>query len=519
MSRLGWRLGAAVLLIAAVFLGPFVYLLLAVGGDPPAVLDALTSRRLLRPLANSLALATATAGATAVIGTGLAVLIARTDLPWRQGWRLLLPLPLVIPSFVGATALLAATGPGALLPWLPALEGFAGSFAVLTLLCYPYVLLPVLARLSATPAALEEASRLLGRGRVRTAATVLLPQLRTAVLAGALLVFLYVLSDFGAVALLRYDTITRVMYGSRLLDRELSLTLGLVLGVLALLVAYAMRRSVRSAPPPMRGSPPHRYRLGRLRVPALLLVATPVMLGLVAPVLVFAVWVGRGSTVVGVGYSGLGDDLTFLLEPLAGSVLAAVTAAAATVLVILPVAFASVRRTGRLPGVAAAVVSSVFALPGLVVALALASWAVRAPAGLSVLYQSFALLVLGYLLHFGAQALGSAQAALAAVPNRLDEAAALLGAGPSRRFRDIDLPLVLPGLLAGGGLVLLSVLKELPATLLLAPTGYRTLATTIWNAAQDGFYAEVGIASLVLIALSALLTWPLLLRRAAGVAS
>ncbi|NNL48805.1 MAG: hypothetical protein HKO76_10630 [Acidimicrobiia bacterium] len=82
-----------------------------------------------------------------------------------------------------------------------------------------------------------------------------------------------------------------------------------------------------------------------------------------------------------------------------------------------------------------------------------------------------------------------------------------------RRFLTVDLPLIRPGLVAGGGLVLLSTLKELPATLLLAPIGFQTLATKIWGAAEDGFFAEVGITALVLIALSATLTWMVVLRR------
>ena len=147
------------------------------------------------------------------------------------------------------------------------------------------------------------------------------------------------------------------------------------------------------------------------------------------------------------------------------------------------------------------------------VAIALAFWAIRAPGPLASLYQTLPLLVLGYVLHFGAQALGPAQSAIAAVPPRFDEAARMLGASGRRRLLTVDLPLMAPGVLAGAGLVLLSTLKELPATLILAPIGYQTLTTRIWNAAEDGFYAEVGVTSLVLLALSAALTWPLLIRR------
>ena len=166
----------------------------------------------------------------------------------------------------------------------------------------------------------------------------------------------------------------------------------------------------------------------------------------------------------------------------------------------------------RLTDGAAAIVTSVFALPGLVVALAVVFWAIQAPGPLASLYQSFPLLVLAYILHFGAQTLRSSQAAIDAVPRRYDDAARTLGVGARRRFLTIELPLLMPGVIAGGGLVMLSTLKELPATLLLAPTGFETLATQIWGAASDGFYAEVGITSLVLLAVSGLLTWLFVLR-------
>jgi iron(III) transport system permease protein len=116
------------------------------------------------------------------------------------------------------------------------------------------------------------------------------------------------------------------------------------------------------------------------------------------------------------------------------------------------------------------------------------------------------------VVHFGAQSLRSTQASLDAVGTRFDEVAQTLQADQKRRLRTIDVPLMMPGVLAGGGLVMLSVMKELPATLLLAPLGFETLSTRIWNAAEDGFLAEVGVTSLLLILVSAVLTWTFVLR-------
>ena len=99
------------------------------------------------------------------------------------------------------------------------------------------------------------------------------------------------------------------------------------------------------------------------------------------------------------------------------------------------------------------------------------------------------------------------------MPRRLDDAARTLGRGRLSRLATIDLPLMAPGLAAGAGLVLLSAMKELPITLLLAPAGYPTLATRVWSAAEDAFWADASLAALVLVALSGVLTWLLVVRR------
>ena len=508
----------AVAVLGLLFLFPAGYLAWGSLGLGVGLWETLASARTLRPLGNSLLIAVSAATSCMLLGTALAWMVARTDLAGRKFWRVVLPLPLAIPSFVGATALLSAFGRGGLVPFVPRIEGFWGALIVLTLLSYPYVYLPVLARLSTTAPTLEEVSRLLGSRPGRIMIRVVLPNIRDTVAAGTMLVFLYGLSDFGAVALMRYDTITRAIFSSRLFDRATSLTLGLILAALALIVAWAER----AATPDRRlgrgiGTQQVRYPLGRAAAPGAALAAGVFGLALVAPLAVFLLWVLRGSTTVGIGYSGIGDGLAFLLRPSLNSAAVSVVAGVVAVVVTLPVAYAAARHRNGIAGAAAASVTSVFALPGLVVALAVVFWAIRAPGPLAALYQTFPLLVLAYVLHFGAQSMRASRAAIADVPKRYEDAARTLGVTGRRRLLSIDLPLVMPGLITGGGLVLLSTLKELPATLLLAPTGFETLATRIWNAAEDGFFAEVGITSLVLVLLSGVLTWLLVLRREARV--
>jgi iron(III) transport system permease protein len=516
-------LAAVSALVACLFATPLAYLAVR-GLTEGGTLAAWTSGATVVPLARTLLLGVSVATASAVLGTALAWLVARTDLPGRRAARLLLPLPLVMPSFIAAFALVAAFAPGGLLAGLlepvgvarlPAFEGFWGALYVLTLFTYPYVYLPVAARLGQLPASLEESARLLGRGPAAVFRTVVAPQAAGAVWAGTLLVFLYTISDFGAVQLLRYQTLTSSIYASRVFDRPGALAQSLLLGLLAVTVVAAERSATRGAGPDRlaAGARSLRVPLGRWRAAAVGLVAGVVGLALVAPVGVLAFWAVRGLAAGSTRAGALVTDAGELALPAAHTAAMAVLAALVAVAAVLPVAYLTVRHASRLAGAANAVIVGGFALPGLVVALALAFWTLQAPWPLAALYQTEALLVFAYVVHFGSQALRASQVAVAGVPSRLDDAARTLGAGRLRRLRTVDLPLATPGLLAGAGLVLLSTMKELPATLLLAPPGFETLATRIWNATEDAYLADASLAALFLLALSGVLTWFLVVRR------
>jgi iron(III) transport system permease protein len=515
-GRVPVGLCAASLIVAAVFATPLAYLVWRNLTDGTNALDIYLSRRTLDPLRNTLVLAVAVAATSAVVGTALAWLTTRTDVPLRRVWAALAPLPLVFPSFVGAFALVYSTAPGGLADELLAdvglgspgrIEGFWGAWLVLTLFTYPYVLLPVAARLGALPSSLEESARLLGRRPWTVFRTVVVPQISSAIGAGALLVFLYTVSDFGAVQILRYDTLTRSIYANRLLDRTSSLALSLLLAVVALAVTVAERELARRRPAPdapvQRSHAGLRVALGRWRWVAFAGVVLFMAVALVGPLASLAAWAVRGER--GIGVSS-GD----LWQPMVNTAVAGVVTAVVAVVVVLPIAYLVVRHRSRVGDAASALVVAGFALPGLVIALALTRITVSYPA----LYQSFTILVLAYVVHFGAQSMRTSQVAVTQVPHRLDDAARILGAGRARRFFTIDVPLMLPVLAAGAGLVLLSTMKELPVTLLLAPLEFETLATRIWGAIEDGFLAEAGATSLLLVAVSGVLTWFLVIRRA-----
>lgn len=518
-SRAPLPLQIVAVAIAAGFALPLVWLVVR-NAQLSGLLEALTVPGGARPLVNSVALASAVAAATAALGTTAAWLTVRTDVWGARVWRLLLPLPLVIPSFIGAFTLLTAFAPGGLVNQvlgsgitLPRFGGFWAAFAVLTLLTYPYVLLPVSARLRDLPASLEESARLLSRGGWSTFRTVVLPQTRGAVLAGALLVFLYTISDFGAVQILRYDTLTRVIYATRL-DQATSAALSLQLALLAVVVVMSertlLRRRAGAGGGGRRGL---QLNLGRWRWPATAAVAGLVVGALVAPVAVLVYWAARGLAAGSMRATAVTSDPGALVGPLLNTALAGLVAAGVAIVLVLPLAYLTARHRGLAAAGSNALVVAGFALPGLVVALALASFTLRGPLFVAPLYQTLPILILAYTVHFGAQALRAAQVAVAAVPPRIGDAARMLGAGSMRRVLAVEIPMMLPGLAAGAGLVLLSVMKELPATLLLAPPGFTTLATRIWNATEDAFWADASLASLVLIGLSGVLTWALVIRR------
>ena len=523
-----WPLRGVTLVVGLLFLAPFGFLVVRNLGAGAEFWSSFTGSETVGPLARSLTLAVSVTAAASVLGTSSAWLVTRTDVPVRRAWQLLLALPLVIPSFIGAFALLAAFAKGGLVEQvvsplgvteLPTFDGFVGAFLVLTLLTYPFVYLPTAARLVQLPRSLEESARLLGRGPFETFRRVVLPQTWGAILAGALLVFLYTISDFGSVQLLRYDTLTRSIYSTRLFDPEVSLALSLQLGILAICVVTAERlvRRGRESLDTRRGTRPLQLGLGPWRIPAALGLGSLVALALFAPVAVLVYWAFRGLVRGSTRATDLATDFGGLYEPTLNTALTGVVAAVVAIALVLPVAYLIVRRRSRLGEWASAVIVGGFALPGLVIALSLAFWALDSPGPIGSLYQTLPLLILAYVINFGAMAVRTSQVAVASVPGRLEDAARMLGVRRIRRFLRVEFPLMLPALLAGAGLVMLSTMKELPATLLLAPIGFQTLATKIWAATEDAFLADAAIAGLVLIALSALMTWFLVLRRMTAV--
>src|SRR5690606_14709305 len=166
------------------------------------------------------------------------------------------------------------------------------------------------------------------------------------------------------------------------------------------------------------------------------------------------------------------------------------------VLLALPVALITSRSSGPAARLLEAATYIGYGLPGLVVALGLIFFAINTA---RFMYQTLVLLLLAYVIQFLPQAMGAWRSALLQVNPRLEEAARSLGYGPWQAMFRVTVPLVIPGVLAGAALVFLTVLKELPATLLLSPIGFSTLATLIWSGTSEAFYARAAPAALLLL--------------------
>lgn len=479
---------AAVVAIALAVLPLYYLVVRALDRGTSTAWDVLARPSTAELARRSVELALIVTVACVVLGVGLAWLVSSTDLPGRRVWRVVLALPLALPSYVAAWGWIG---------WRPEIAGRSGAALVLTTISYPYVYLPTLAALRRVDPGLADVARTLGRSRTATFRLVTLPQIRPAVVGGGLLVGLYVLSDFGAVATMRYPVLTHAIYRSyrTLFDRTPAAVLGCVLALLAIavvaLTAFVGRRRIaRVGGGAPRPQPVH--ALGAWRWPALVIPAGVLAVALGVPARGVHLWIRQG------GWSPEWDEM----GPAAlNSLQVGALGAAAVVALALPVALLAVRHPGPLPRVAEAAAYAGHALPGVVVGLAMVFVGIRAAPSL---YQRLPLLVVAYAVLFLSLALGSLTASVAQVPPRLEEVARTLGRGPVRAWLAVTGRLVLPGVGAAATLVFLTVMKELPATLFLRPTGFDTLATRLWDHTGSFQRSRAAPYAIVIVVLAAL---------------
>jgi iron(III) transport system permease protein len=481
--------------IAALLAVPLVFLLLE---SQRAGLGVVTAQ-IFRPLTgmllwNTVRLTLVVTVLCAVIGTGAAWLVERTDLPGRRAWAVLLVVPLAIPDFV------VAFGWSQMWAWV---QGFRGAVLVMTLAVYPLVYLPVAASLRSADPGQEEVARSLGVSRLRTFVRITLGQARGAILGGCLLVTLVLLAEHGACEMLSFRTFTTEIFTNvdQAFDIPAACALSLVLVAISLVVlageawAGGRRRVSRSGPMAQRIMPP--LRLGNARIPALLGVAALVVLALGVPLYESIYLTFAGGT------ASVGSSVSVSMLDAAWHTAAyGVSAAALDTLLALPVAVLAIRHTGAARHFLERSTYLVLAMPGVVIALALTYFTEQYLRG--AFYQTAPLLVLCYVIMFFPLALVGVKAAIARTPASLDDVARSLGQRRLAAFSRVTLRLAAPGLVAAFCLVFLEVVTELTATLILVPTGVQTLATQFWEYQSSLSYAQAAPFALVMIAVAAL---------------
>lgn len=465
---------------------PVGYLLVRAAEGGAAVVGVLARQRTLELAVRSIGLAAVVTALCVVLGVSLAWLVARTDLRGRRVFGVLAALPLAVPSYVAAYTWVAA---------VPGVTGFGGSVLVLTLCCYPYVYLPVSAALMRMDPAMEEVALSLGRRRI----AVVLRQLRPSAAAGGLLVAMYVLAEFGAVSIMRFDVFTTQIYTSyrASFDRTPAAVLGLVLVVITFLIVLAEARTRGRAAYALRGSPPRRRTVIRLGAggQALGLAWSLAVAGLAVgfPLAGITYWLIEGTSAT--------VDTGALLSAVTATLAVSLAGALLTTALAIPVGIIAARHRGRTASLLEQASYVGHALPGIVIALSFVFFAVRYA---YPLYQRWPLLVLAYAVLFLPAAVGAVRSSVLQSPPVLEEVARSLGRGPLGAVREVTLPLALPGVLAGAALVFLTTMKELPATLLLRPTGMETLATQLWTETGSGSYAAAAPYAALLMLLAAI---------------
>ena len=491
----------AVLVLAAMVV-PLSYLVLRTIGAGTETFEIIFRSRTFEILMRSLLLMGSVSVGSILIAVPIGWLTVRTDLPLRRFFSVITILPLVIPSYIGAFILVIFLSPkGILQGWmsplgidrLPDIYGFPGALITLTLLTYPYVLLPVRAALIRFDWSTYEASLSLGVSPIRTFIRITLPMLRPAIAGGALLVALYTLSDFGAVSLLHYETFTWAIYVQYSnFAREVAAALSVVLIVLAIFLLYMETKTRGKAKYYNVSASTHRLqhsiRLGIWRWPAVLFCTSVVSFSLIMPISILVYWVIRGVS--------FGEHIVIPWSQLGNTLYVSGLAALVAVGAALPIIILSIRYPGRISTLLERCGYMGFALPGIVVALSMVFFVIRFA---TPLYQTIPLLIFSYLILFLPAALGSINTSFLQVNPKLDEAARILGKTPLKAFTTVTLPLLIPGLLAGAAMVFLLAMKELPATLILGPIGFKTLATSIWWATEDAFFTKAAVPALLLI--------------------
>ncbi|MEV5838498.1 iron ABC transporter permease [Nocardia sp. NPDC052112] len=494
----------ALLLVAATFvpLGYIVSTIYSTGLHEAA--ELVFRPRVGDLLRNTAGLVIVTVPICVVLGVGLAWVVERTSVPGAAWWGPVFAAPLAVPAFVNSYGWVSV---------FPTMHGLWAGVVISTMSYFPLVYLPAAATLRRLDPAVEESARALGSGPVAVFTRIVLPQLRLAILGGGLLISLHLLAEYGAFVMIRFDTFTTAIfeqYQSSFAGPAGSMLAGvLVLCCLVLLAAEAGARGKARYARIGSGAPraAARVALGSSTIPVLLTLSAVVAGSIGVPLWTIVRWLRIGGARVW--------DVTEIGTALGQTIALAAMAALLTTLCAFPVAWIAVRSTSAFARIVEGANYITSSLPGIVIALAMVTVTIRwAPP----LYQTVTMVVAAYVLLFLPRALVSVRAGLAQVPVGLEEVSRSLGQSGPVTFLRVTLRLTAPAAAAAAALVFVAVATELTATLLLAPSGTRTLAMRFWSLSGELDYAAAAPYALIMIVAAVPVTYLLFTqsRKAAG---
>ncbi|MBI4046946.1 MAG: iron ABC transporter permease [Devosia nanyangense] len=477
-------------LIALISLMPLLFVVwVAFDSGWEKVSDLIFRPKVAGLLVNTALLLVTTLPASLIVAVALAWLIERTDLPGRRIWSWLVTAPLAVPAFVHSYAWNSVA---------PSFHGLGAAVTVSLFAYLPFVYLPIAAQLRGLDPSLEETAASLGKSPLEIFFLVVLPQLRFAMLGGALLIGLHLLAEYGLFVLTRFDT-----FATAIVDQFQSVYNGpaanllggvLVLACLVLLQFESRLRGEERYARVGSGSTRNRIErpLGGLRWIAILLPLGFVTFALGVPLVTLSRWLYLGGAAVW--------RMEFVSSALIQTALLAGIGALLTTAAAFPMAWLSVRKPSRMQRALETAHYYVGALPGVIVALALVTITVRVALPL---YQTVFTLVFAYVLMFLPRALVGLRAGIAQAPVELERAASSLGKPPFWAILHTTARLAAPGAAASAALVALGIANELTATLMLAPNGTRTLAMRFWAYTSELDFAGAAPYALLMIILSA----------------
>jgi iron(III) transport system permease protein len=462
----------------------------------------------------------------AVLGTTSAWLVTACDFPGRRLFEWALVVPLAMPAYIVAyayTDFLQFAGPvqSTLREtfgwrfgdyWFPEIRSVPGAAFVLTVTLYPYVYLLARTAFLSRTASMADAARSLGLSPTRTWLAVNLPLARPAVAAGCLLALMETLADYGTVAYFGLQTFTTAIYrawfsmGDRMAASQLASFL-LAVVLVMLIVELRARGRARFFTAAQGSRPAPRVGLDGARAwTATLACLLPIAAGFLLPMLIL-LDLARGSAAT----IETARFLRWLWHSVLLGGLAAVLVVAVALLLAYAVRLAAGPRAARLAAVAVRCMSLGYAAPGIVVAVGILiplatldnrmdAW-LRELAGIStglLFTGTLTALLYAYLVRYFAVAHQPIEAGLARITPAMDASARSLGAPPAEVWRRVHLPLLAPSLAAAALLVFVDVMKELPATLVLRPFDYDTLAVVAYQFAADERLGEAALPALTI---------------------